>query len=73
MVVIEEVKTKKQLKSFVELPTRMYHDNPFYIPNTYDDDMQDWNEELNPAFEYCDAKCWLAFRDGEIVGRIGAI
>ena len=27
----------------------------------------------NPAFAYCDARCWLAYRDGEVVGRIGAI
>ena len=27
----------------------------------------------NPAFSYCDARCWLAMRGSEIVGRIGAI
>lgn len=73
MVTIEEVKTHDQLKKFVEYPTKMYHDIPQYIPNTFDDDMQDWDSSKNPAFEYCDARNWLAIRDGEIVGRIGAI
>ena len=35
--------------------------------------MSDWDRQKNPAFSYCDARCWLAERDGEIVGRIGAI
>ncbi len=61
------------MKDFVEYPTKMYHDIPQYIPNTHDDDMQDWDRSKNPAFEYCDARCWLAYRDGKIVGRIGAI
>lgn len=73
MVEIEEVKTHAQLRQFVEYPTKMYHDVAQYIPNTFDDDMQDWDRAKNPAFEYCDARCWLAKRDGEIVGRIGAI
>jgi GNAT superfamily N-acetyltransferase len=37
------------------------------------DDLGDWDPRRNPAFSYCDAKCWLALRDGKIVGRIGAI
>ena len=73
MVSITEVTTKAQQKLFVEFPTKMYKDVPQYIPGTFDDDMQDWDRQKNPAFAYCDARCWLAYRDGEIVGRIGAI
>lgn len=73
MVDIIEVKTRKQRKIFVEFPTKFYHDVPQYIPNTYDDDMQDWDSKKNPAFAYCEARCFLAYRDGEAVGRIGAI
>ena len=43
------------------------------MPATYGDDLADWDRSKNPAFSYCDARCWLAERDGEIVGRIGAI
>ena len=68
-----EVTTHAQRKTFVEFPTRMYRDVPQYIPNTYGDDMKDWDPKKNPAFDYCEAKCWLAYRNGEAVGRIGAI
>ena len=73
MVDVIEVKDKKQRKIFVEFPTKFYKDVPEYVPNTYDDDLSDWDPKKNPAFEYCDARCWLAYRNGEVVGRIGAI
>lgn len=73
MVTVEEVKTKKQLRAFVEFPTKLYKDCEYYIPALYGDDISDWDRNKNPAFDYCDAKCFLAYRDGKIVGRIGAI
>ena len=73
MVTVKEVRTKRELKLFADLPNRMYRDNPYFVPPMLSDDLSDWNRKENPAFEYCDAKCWLAYRDGKIVGRIGAI
>ena len=73
MVTIKEVKTKKELKKFVDFPNKLYKDNKNFVPAFYSDDLDDWNEKKNPAFEYCEARCFLAYRDGEIVGRIGAI
>lgn len=73
MVTIVEVTTKEQLKRFVDYPNQLYKDVPQFVPATYDDDMSDWDKKKNPAFAYCDARCWLAMRGEEIVGRIGAI
>ena len=73
MVSIIEVTTKAQLRQFVEYPNILYKDVPQFVPATFDDDMSDWNRKKNPAFEYCEARCWLAMRSGEMVGRIGAI
>ena len=73
MVSIVEVTTKAQLRRFVDYPNQLYKDMPQFVPATYGDDLADWDRSKNPAFSYCDARCWLAERDGEIVGRIGAI
>ena len=73
MVEIREVKTRGELRKFVNYVNVLYKDVPQFIPAMYADDMDDWNPKKNPAFEYCDAKCFLAYRDGKIVGRIGAI
>ena len=70
---IREVTTKEELRRFVDYPNVLYKDVKQYVPAFYADDLDDWDREKNPAFSYCDAKCFLAWRDGEIVGRIGAI
>ena len=70
---IREVTTKEELRRFVNYPNILYKDVEQFIPAFYSDDVDDWDREKNPAFSYCDAKCFLAWRDGEIVGRIGAI
>lgn len=72
-VEIREVKTKRELKKFVGYPSVLYRDVPQYVPAFFGDDMADWDKKKNPAFNYCEAKCFLAYRDGKIVGRIGAI
>ncbi len=72
-VEIIEVETKAQLRKFVDFPNILYKDNPNFVPAFYGDDLADWDKDKNPAFDYCDAKCFLAYKSGEIVGRIGAI
>lgn len=73
MLSVFPVTTPAELRRFVDFPNQLYKDVPQFVPATYGDDLSDWDREKNPAFEYCDARCWLAARDGELVGRIGAI
>ena len=72
-VVIREVTSKADLRRFVNFPNVLYKDVEQYVPSFYADDLDDWDPRKNPAFSYCEAKCFLALRDGKIVGRIGAI
>ena len=73
MVEIREVTTKRQLRKYIAFPNQLYKAVPQYIPPMFGDEMADWDHDKNPAFSYCDAKCFLAYRDDEIVGRVGAI
>lgn len=73
MIEIKEVTTKSDLKKYIQFPNDLYRDVPQYIPPMFSDELADWDRKKNPAFSYCDAKCFLAYRDGRIVGRIGAI
>lgn len=73
MTEIIKVVTPKQKKEFLRFPSRLYKDNPYYVPPMYADELSDMDEKKNPAFSYCEAKYFLAVRDGETVGRIGAI
>lgn len=73
MVAIKQVESRAELRRFVDFPNQLYAGNPYFVPATYGDDLSDWNPDKNPAFSYCEAKCFLALRDGNVVGRIGAI
>ena len=37
------------------------------------DELNTLRKDKNPAFEHCEAKYWLAYREGQIVGRVAAI
>ena len=73
MITIEEVNTKKQRKEFVDFPNRLYKNTPEYLPALYSESMNSMNPKKNHAYEFCEARFWLARRNGEVVGRIGAI
>lgn len=38
-----------------------------------DDEVKSLMPSANPAFKFCKAKFWLAFKNGKCVGRIGGI
>ncbi len=72
-VIVKEVTSKSELRKFVDFPNKLYKDVEQFVPAFFDDDMDDWDKKKNPAFEYCEGKAFLAYKNGEIVGRIGAI
>lgn len=72
-VSIIEVKTDKDLKNFITFPMELYKNNDNYVPSLIRDERNIWNPEENPALKYSDAKQFLAFVDGKIVGRIAVI
>lgn len=65
--------SKKELKIFTKFQIDLYKGNPFYVPPLISDDVATLSPDKNPAFEFCDAACFMAFRDGKPVGRIAAI
>ena len=70
---IKEVQTKKALKEFVDFPHRLYAGNAYWVPSLRSDEMNTLNCERNPAFAYCEARCWLAYEGRQVVGRIAGI
>lgn len=72
-VSIREVRSSRELRSFVKFPYRLYRDCPFWVPPLLRDEYATLRRDKNPAFENCTARYWLAYRDGELVGRIAGI
>ncbi|NLU52444.1 MAG: hypothetical protein GXX10_06235 [Clostridiaceae bacterium] len=73
MVKIEKVLNGSQLKEFITFPFRLYKDNPYWIPPLISDEKFTLNKKKNPAFDYCEAELWLAYKDGKVAGRIAGI
>ena len=71
-VIIKEVLTLKDLKRFVRFPRELYKNDPLYVPPLDADEMNSLRK-TNPAFAHCESRYWLAYKDGEIVGRIAGI
>ena len=70
---IREVTTTRQLSAFIRFPRSLYHGNPYYVPSLVMDELNTLRKDKNAAFEHCEAKYWLAYREGQIVGRVAAI
>lgn len=72
-ITIIPVKTRKELKQFIRFNYELYKDNPYSVPDLYEDMLGTLDPKRNAAFEFCEAEYFLAMRNGEIVGRVAAI
>lgn len=72
-VEIKKVSSKSDLKRFIHFNYEFYKDNPYSVPDLYDDMQNTFSPKKNAAFEFCEADYFLALRDGDIVGRVAAI
>lgn len=72
-VVIKEVRTKSELKDFVEFELKLYAGNKYFVPPLIDDEVESLSRESNPAFDHCEAVYFLAYRGDRIVGRVAGI
>lgn len=72
---IKEVKNQKELKTFVKFPMELYKGNPYYVPPLISEEMETLSLTKNPLFinGKAEVKCFLAYKNGKLVGRIAAI
>jgi GNAT superfamily N-acetyltransferase len=73
MVTIKEATTKAELKKFVKFPFSLYKGSPYWVPPIIRDELASFDKAENPVFRDADAWFFLAYRNGEIVGRVAAI
>jgi GNAT superfamily N-acetyltransferase len=73
MTTLKEVQTKKDLKAFVKFPFKLYKDSKYWVPPIISQEMKTFSKKENPVFNDADARLFLAYKDGKIVGRIATI
>ena len=72
-VQIKKVETNKDLRTFSKFANKLYKGSAFYVPTMPVDERNTLDKKKNAAFEFCDADYFLAYKDGELVGRVAAI
>ena len=72
-ILIKPVSTGKEMSMFVRFGNRLYKGNRYYVPSMPMDDLNTLNPKKNGAFDFSEAQCFLAYKDGEVVGRVAAI
>lgn len=70
---IIEARSKKERKTFFHYPIDLYRDSPYYVPPIVADDLELFDPKRNPSFDNAEARLFLAYRDGQLVGRIGSV
>jgi GNAT superfamily N-acetyltransferase len=69
-LIVREVVTRGDLKTFVNLPERIHKNHKNWIPPIYMDEWSFFNPLKNKSFSYCAHIRLLAFRGNEPVGRV---
>ncbi|NDV64186.1 N-acetyltransferase [Bacteroides sp. 224] len=72
-IIIKQVSTAKELHKFIRFNYELYKNNPYSVPDLYDDMINTFSKEKNAAFEFCEAEYFLAYKEKKLVGRIVAI
>ena len=72
-VTVTRVQNKRAFKEFLHFPLTLYKDMPAFVPPLLMDDADTLDPKKNPAYEFCDAAMYLAFKDGKLAGRVAAI
>lgn len=72
MLDIREVKTRKEKRDFLDFPLKLYKDNKYFVPPLYSDERKIFHKNYM-YYDQSEAKYWIIYENGEVVGRISAI
>jgi GNAT superfamily N-acetyltransferase len=71
-VTVQPVESRRDLGRFIKLPWRLYRNEPRWVPPLISERRRFLDPARNPFFEHAEAQYFLAWRNGEPVGRISA-
>ena len=68
---LRPVTGRGDMLTFIDLPRRLYRDDPAWVPPLRLERRLHFSS-MNPYFKHAEWRAWIAWRDGEPVGRISA-
>lgn len=72
-IVKVEAGDRKGLETFIQFHYDLYRGDPYDVPNLHSDEITTLTREKNPAFDFCSAEYYLAYKEEKVVGRVAAI
>jgi GNAT superfamily N-acetyltransferase len=69
---IRPVRTGKELASFLDLPYRLYKNDPVWVPPLRGEQRGQFDPVRNPLLEHCEWQLFLLEDGGTFIGRIAA-
>jgi hypothetical protein len=72
-ILVKKVTTGSDLRKFIKFPYQLYKGNTYWCPPMRMDERNTLSRKKNPAFDFCEAEYFLAYKGGKLVGRIAGI
>ncbi|MBN1253641.1 MAG: hypothetical protein JXR51_00305 [Bacteroidales bacterium] len=72
-IIIKEVKTKKDLKTYIYLPEKIHQAHKNWLHPIYSDEFTFYSKKKNHTYSYSDTVLYLAYENDIPVGRIMGI
>lgn len=66
------VSTKSDLKRFIQLPYKLYKNDPVWIPPLLIEQFSQFDPKRNPTLDHCKYTLFLLIDNDEVIGRIAA-
>ncbi len=72
-ITIKEVSSPRELKVFITFPEKLYKNCNNWVNSLRIDEYNTLSKRKNPAFKFCEAWYFLAYKDKKVAGRVAAI
>jgi GNAT superfamily N-acetyltransferase len=72
-VLVQPIQSSKDHRQFLKFPWSVYRDYPMWVPPLLMDRRKLMDRKKNPFYKHAEVEFFLARRNGQVVGRIGAI
>jgi GNAT superfamily N-acetyltransferase len=69
---IRSVQTSADLRLFIDLPYRLYRDDPVWVPPLRSEQRGQFDPKHNPLLDHCERELFLLEQNSRIIGRVAA-
>jgi GNAT superfamily N-acetyltransferase len=69
---IRLVTSKSDLRRFIDLPYKLYKNDPVWVPPLLDEQFGQFDRKRNPTLDHCEYSLFLLEENGKVIGRIAA-